>query len=85
MGPLKKDLTRAGGRVWEALGGSSYRVLRVWEALGGSIYNILRVWMGVWGVQILTGLTYRVGPLEKDLTRAGGRVWGGSGRLNLSW
>ena len=58
MGPLKKDLTRAGGgegvrersgsfvrvlRVLEALGGSFVRVLRVREALGGSFVRVLRV------------------------------------------
>ena len=96
VGPLKKDLTRAGEESGEALGGSIYRILRVWEALGGPICRISRVWMGVWGAQILTALTYRVGPLEKDLTRAGEeseRLWEAqsivfqcprvSGRLNL--
>ena len=46
------------------------------EALGGSIYRILRVWMGVWGAQILTKLTDRVGPLKKDLTCVGGSELG---------
>ena len=44
---------------------------------GGTLYsNIMRLhpWGvdGVWGPHILTNLTARVGPLEKDLTRAGG-------------
>ena len=57
VGPLKKDITRAGGgegvgersgssvcvlRVLEALGGSFVSVLRVLEAVGGSFVRVLR-------------------------------------------
>ena len=40
VGPLKKDLTRAGGGERS---GSFVRVLRVLEALGGSFVRVLRV------------------------------------------
>ena len=42
-GAVEKDLTRAGGRVWEALGSSIYRILHVWKALGGSYVRMLRL------------------------------------------
>ena len=44
MGPLKKDLTRAGrGEGVGERSGSFVRVLRVLEALGGSFVRVLRV------------------------------------------
>ena len=65
--------------------GSCVCVLRVLEALGGSFVCILRVREALGG-PMLTNLTDRVGPLKKDLTRAGGGEvgrggWGGSGAV----
>ena len=51
----------------EALGGSFVCVLRVLEALGGSLARILRVREAPGGVQPLTKLRSRVGPLPKNL------------------
>ena len=44
---------------------------------------------GSWGCQILPALKRRVGPLEKDLTRAGGkslgRLWEAQSILVVAW
>ena len=63
------------GRLICALGGFFARVLRVLERLGGSFVRISRVQEvpgGAWRAPDSLALTERVGPLKKDLTRAGG-------------
>ena len=61
------------------MGGSSVFILCVLEALRGSSVRNLCVREAPGRVGCLTNLTARVGPLEKDLTRAGGeslgRLW----------
>ena len=64
MGPLKKDLTRAG-----------VRVLRVVEALGGSFVRVLRVREGSRGVSPLTNLSAAVIPGVSAKERPS-RAWG---------
>ena len=67
-------------------GGESGRLMYTYfKCLGGSgrlICTYFTCLEGIWGVQPLTTYAYRVGPLEKDLTRAGGvEVGRGAERL----
>ena len=86
VGPLKKDLTRAGGG--EGVGersGSFVRVLRVLEALAGSFDRVLRVWEAP-GRDSFRRPMKPGGSAREDLTRAGGGEggrggWGGSGAV----
>ena len=79
MGPLKQAFDSRDSE------GSIYRILRVFEAPRGSFVRILRAREGsmkLQEVQILTGLTPRVGPLEETLDSGGseGSMSGGSKR-----
>ena len=76
MGPLKKDLTRAGGG--EGVGersGSFVRVLRVLEALGGSFVRILRA-LRPWEAR-----TY----VFYEVLKPPGFEGPGCGVVNLTW
>ena len=82
--PVKNDFTRAGGAGGGWTSGAAdlcvcYASWWLWEVHLFLFYAFGRFW----GLQLLTNLRAWVGPLKKDLTRAGGGGRGGSGADHL--